>query len=415
MRATSDVTLSIIKKSASILGGLLFLVISTRFLGPANRGEYMYILNSVTILATILFLGITSTMPQHIRSSNSNRINQHHFFTISTVQLFIYLILSSLLLLLNLRTESLVFFLTTITTYNIHLNNISILTNFRRNTYAFVSGQIISCILILLAYYLLESSFYIVITIWLIKELTTTAVIITNSDLKLVSIKGTWKKILRESTLPLIVTILTAVNYRVGILLLKWSSISNYEIGIYSLGVSIAEYTWIISDVFKDVLYKANSRKSDLYKTSQYIRISFTLIFIIFIFTVLFGSNILKIVFGSDFTESYPYMVLIFLAVPFTSHSKLIGTLLQAHGKWKIYLYIFITATTFNILINITCIRHLGPYASACGTIVSYVTSGLLMLIWYRKRFNLRFSDHFIIKKSDLIAILDKFAKREGA
>ena len=55
----SKFLINLLKKGSTIVGGFLYLVISTRYLGPSLRGEYMYLVNTVSLLTTILIFGIS--------------------------------------------------------------------------------------------------------------------------------------------------------------------------------------------------------------------------------------------------------------------------------------------------------------------------------------------------------------------
>src|SRR5690606_30916785 len=71
-------------------------------------------------------------------------------------------------------------------------------------------------------------------------------------------IKGTWAhfiELIRFGTLPMIAVLLTTVNYKVDVLILgNMSGVSAASIGVYAVGMALAEKATTVSDAMREVL-----------------------------------------------------------------------------------------------------------------------------------------------------------------
>ncbi len=107
-------------------------------------------------------------------------------------------------------------------------------------------------------------------------------------------------------------TLLISINYKVDVILLKFLNINLIEIGLYTVGVSLAEYGWLIPDIFKDVMINKTAKKDDIDNMTFSLRISSTMMILVFAFIIVGGKHMLMILFGSAFIGAYSVTVIIF-------------------------------------------------------------------------------------------------------
>lgn len=339
-------------------------------------------------------------MPQYLR--NRGEIKKEDFFSLSLFQFIILMFFSFLFWLVELRFIALILFLSSFSIFTIQLNNISLILNFKANTIAYITSSIINVLLMIAAFLLTTKSLEVILSILVIKEVVIISILVVSLKIKVTRPQIIWFKIIQSGFVPLLVTALITLNYKLDVIMLKWLNVESSLVGIYAVGVSIAEYTWIFSDIFKDVLLNENTRKTNVSLTSASIRFSFTSTFIMFILLLLTGRFIIPFLFGSDFTTSYPIMLLMFGGVFFISYLKLIGTIFQVEGKWTLYLKILTVSVFVSILLNTLLIPIWGMYGAAIGTVISYAVSGLYSLYWYCKNYEIPFIDHFLVLPKDI-------------
>lgn len=390
-----------IKKMSSVIGGMLVLILSTRYLGPELRGQYMVIINSVSILSVIFLFGISSTIPYHARLQ-FRQITIDEFYSISIYQFFLGILISGILLACGNHRLFIISLMTSFSVLTTQLNNLSLVTDFKGNAIAYISSSIVNCLLMVLIYLSTEAKLIFVIGLWLIKEVVVLVVLLRRARFRLQKPRAQWIRIYKAAFLPTLVIIMVDINYRIGVILLERFGVSDYDIGIYTLGISIAQYTWIISDVFKEVLLNENAIARNISLTNRSLRLSFSILLLILFILILTGRWLLPFVFGEDFQESYLVMILIMSAVPFMSHTKLIGIIFQAENLWNIYFWIMLVASSLNVMILTVLVKDIGYYSAAMGSMVSYAVSGILCLLFYSKKYQQPFLGLFLINKDDI-------------
>ena len=380
---------------------MLVLILSTRYLGPELRGQYMVIINSVSILSVIFLFGISSTIPYHARLQ-FRQITIDEFYSISIYQFFLGILISGILLACGNHRLFIISLMTSFSVLTTQLNNLSLVTDFKGNAIAYISSSIVNCLLMVLIYLSTEAKLIFVIGLWLIKEVVVLVVLLRRARFRLQKPRAQWIRIYKAAFLPTLVIIMVDINYRIGVILLERFGVSDYDIGIYTLGISIAQYTWIISDVFKEVLLNENAIARNISLTNRSLRLSFSILLLILFILILTGRWLLPFVFGEDFQESYLVMILIMSAVPFMSHTKLIGIIFQAENLWNIYFWIMLVASSLNVMILTVLVKDIGYYSAAMGSMVSYAVSGILCLLFYSKKYQQPFLGLFLINKDDI-------------
>lgn len=100
------------------------------------------------------------------------------------------------------------------------------------------------------------------------------------------------------------------------------------------------------------------------------------------IFNILIGSMAVLIAFApilfqllikGDYSEAYPHMVILFMAVFFSGISSFFGGIYVAHKLTKSVGITTITAAICNLLIDLLLIRVIGIYAASLSTLISYL------------------------------------------
>lgn len=400
-----------IKKMSSVIGGMLVLILSTRYLGPELRGQYMFILNSVSILSVIFLFGISSTIPYHARLQ-FRQITIDEFYSISIYQFFLGILVSGIILVGGYNRLFIICLMTSFSVLSTQLNNLSLVTDFKRNAIAYISSSIVNCLLMVLIYLSTEAKLIFVIALWILKEIVVLSILLYRAHFQLKKPRVQWIRLYKAALLPTLVIIMVDINYRIGVILLEKFGISDYDIGIYTLGISIAQYTLIISDVFKEVLLNENAKARNIPLTNRSLRFSFSILVLILFILILTGKWLLPCVFGDDFQKSYSVMILIMSAVPFMSHTKLIGVIFQVENLWKAYFWIMLIASSLNVITLTLLVKDIGYYSAAVGSMVSYAVSGLLCLLFYSKKYRQPFLRLFLVNKEDVKEISKVSVKR---
>ena len=222
--------------------------------------------------------------------------------------------------------------------------------------------------------------------------------------IRLVYIPAIVKQLLRLGIMFAFTFFVIQLNYRIDILLLeKLSTI--HEVGIYSLGIHIAEQLWQIPFAISIVLFSrtANIKDQSLMteSTVSLARLSVVLIFILSLIAILIAPYLIPLVFGVDFTASVEILQFILPGVIILVIFRVISGQLAGMGKPQLAVYVFLPALIINVILNFFLIPIYGGKGAAIASNISYTLGTLGYWIIYTKIVNISFFEIFKFKKSD--------------
>ncbi|MBC2175868.1 hypothetical protein HCB27_04530 [Listeria booriae] len=408
--------LTFVKKGFVVLNGIVSLMLVARYFGPAMRGEYMFIINVVIVGTTILNLGISLIYP-HFRKQDKRAKNL--FVSYSFLQFFLYLIISLLILII---TKNIVLgisaLLISVNVLNLQVTQINLVENLKQQSMIIIASSLINTILITLAFFLTSENLFLILIIFGLKSYVSmvfSLVSLCGSDFKFTIVPVKYKKMTVLAFLPLLTSFLIAINYQADIIILKMMSVDFYHIGLYSTGVALAEYSWMIPDIFKEVMFHHNARKDDVQRMTFSIRLGFTAVVLVAVLVIALGKPILGLLFGADFVAAYPIVVWMFLAVPFMVYTKIIGTLFSANGGWRFYFITLLISVLLNIGLNVALIPSFHIYGSAFASVISYAFCGLTMLIWFKRKYKVPFRDVLFVKWEDVQKVAPFLSRKKAS
>ncbi|MBC6300738.1 NeuD/PglB/VioB family sugar acetyltransferase [Listeria booriae] len=408
--------LTFVKKGFVVLNGIVSLMLVARYFGPAMRGEYMFIINVVIVGTTILNLGISLIYP-HFRKQDKRAKNL--FVSYSFLQFFLYLIISLLILII---TKNIVLgisaLLISVNVLNLQVTQINLVENLKQQSMIIIASSLINTILITLAFFLTSENLLLILIIFGLKSYVSmvfSLVSLCGSDFKFTIVPVKYKKMTALAFLPLLTSFLIAINYQADIIILKMMSVDFYHIGLYSTGVALAEYSWMIPDIFKEVMFHHNARKDDVKRMTFSIRLGFTAVVLVAVLVIALGKPILGLLFGADFVAAYPIVVWMFLAVPFMVYTKIIGTLFSANGGWRFYFITLLISVLLNIGLNVALIPWFHIYGSAFASVISYAFCGLTMLIWFKRKYKVPFRDVLFVKWEDVRKVAPFLSRKKAS
>ena len=402
----NDFTLSIIKKTSNIVFGFLTLILLNRYLGVTLKGEYTYIINYTVIISVILEVGISNVYGIFKRKKIENCFEI--FISLTIIQFIIYLVLALIIMAIGKFQNYMVNWiciisLTTILTSQ--LRYINLVEHYKYSSISVIIMAVVNFISMFIVYIICKQSLTYAFIVLIIKDLVITALLI-----KKINIKKLFKKeyikfygeIIKNGILPMLSSLLIMLNYKTDIIMLNYMNVSYYEIGLYSTGLALAEYIWLIPEIFKDVIQKRSAIRNDIESINFSTRISTTIIIIIFIGILLFGKPAIGILFGRDYIDAFEVTIILFIGVYSMIYYKIIGTLFIADSKSKQYFLILLAGSIINIIVNLGLIPKLRIIGAATASVISYSLIGILFLMLYKKYYNVKIKDVLFIKKHDI-------------
>ena len=208
-------------------------------------------------------------------------------------------------------------------------------------------------------------------------------------------------------SLPMLPVILSAfiIDFSDRIFLEKYTSLS--DLGIYSLGISIAGVVFIFSNsfnkAFDPVFYRiANSsdpisqRKNIL---SSYLNNYLHYILFICFSLALFSSEVIAILADKSFHEAYIITMIFSLSYVLLFSSSVFNMMIYQQKKSNYVMYSTFIAAPCNIILNFLLIPEYGIYGAGITTILSFLISFSVKFYFAKKCFYvpLNWSKHLMV------------------
>lgn len=402
----NDYFLSLCSKVLVMFFGFISLIFLNRFLGPDLKGEYSSILNYVMIISAVLQFGTPAIYPRFKRKKIYNCYEV--FISLAFLQFLVYALCAIVLLIIFNFNMSVVAVcaISVVAVLAAQLRYINMVENMARNTVFVFIMSLCNCILTFLAFLFLDKDLVAAFVIYIVKDLTMVLLYVIKTDFKKLFkkqyIEYYWP-ILKEGILPMLSGLLIMLNYKLDIIMLDAYSVDFSAIGIYSLGLSIAEYAWVIPDIFKDVVQKRTAKDNSIGTVNFSLRCSSSFVIAAFIIIAILNKWLFVILFGEDFADAYYITMILFFGVYSIVFYKIIGQLFISDGKARQYFTILLFGVIANVVINSAIIPVWGIYGAAIASVVSYALVGVVFLMLYLKYYNVRPSEILLIKKRDII------------
>lgn len=404
---------SLITKGTLILFGIFNTVFINRYLGPALKGEYAYILNIVNIIVLILNLGIYQSYPFFKRKIGDDIKNK--YFNIAIFQFIVYMCIA-LILSFYLRKVSylLIFTLAPLMILTKQLSFIALAEDINLRNIINIGNQIFYTVALFFVFLLTPQSILYIFALLYMKDVVVIIRIIQKFrfefSLRRVDF-GLMKKTIQFGAYPMFTMLLITLNYRADVIILRFF-VDFEQIGFYTVGVGLADKVWLIPDAFKEVLFSKTAIKDSIEDIKLSIKINFYISLFIVGMIIMIGRPLINLLYGLEFSPAYLVTVVIFIGTLPMIFYKMIISLFNAKGKQKLSFHILLMAVLFNIIGNIVFIPHLGIIGAAWASVISYSICGVLFTYIFIKDYNVKVCQLFLFDSNEIQRLKKMFVKR---
>lgn len=216
------------------------------------------------------------------------------------------------------------------------------------------------------------------------------------------------KKMLGLGMLYALALLVNNLNYRIDIIIMDIIS-SPYETGIYSKGVSLAEYLWQVPMVLSTIIFaRSSTSKNDKafsIKITQLLRLSLILVCIVSIPLYFLSEFIIVMLFGKAFTESVIVFNLLLPGIILFTFFSVLNMDLAGKGKPWVSLIAMIPALAINILLNYQLIPKNGAEGAALASTISYSIGAVLFIFLYSRETKISFLEIISYQASDFTPV----------
>lgn len=402
MRNKNEYLTSILSKI--LLVGLAFVnsILINRYLGPELRGEYAFILNVANIFTIILGFNIATSYP-YLSKKYGKDIFQK-FVNIIFFQFLIYII--GIIIFIFYIPDKIIIsiiLISVVAQFGNQLDFLSIISNVNKRNMILIIAAIFNTLFLTLLFFKTNNNLDYIVLALLLYNLVKIVLFITRNKYfirKKIGISIPLIEITKFSFFPMVITLFTIFNYSLDVIILKFF-VENEQLGLYSVGVTLASMLWIIPDAFKDVLFNRTAKDDSIKAIILSIKINLYLCFIIIIGFVVIGKPFISLVYGIEYAEAYIVSIILFLGTIPMIFFKLINTLYQAIGKQKFSFIILFISVFFNVIMNFLLIPYFGIAGAAISSVLSYAICGIVILISFVRKYSINYKDIFFFNKSE--------------
>ena len=395
---------SVISKVFGVAVGLLFIIFQARYLGPEIRGQVATV-NSMTSVTSIIFgLGIYHSYPYFRRNSKNDIMPI--YMKISLFLLIAYTVISFAIVFSFRLLEKYiaVLVITPLLVYDGIVSYITLIEVPNKRSATDIVVNLSELVLLIILWVVSPPSFIIGVFIITVKAIVK-AILFTFWWRKRIfvqseSIQVWMPKLIQFGFFPMLSLLMTTLNYRIDILMLN-GRVEDAAIGIYSVGIQLAEGIWLIPDAIKGVMVSNIAKGKDVRETAYVIRICNSACILIVLGIVVLGKPFINLVFGSEYEGAYQITLILLIGVFSMIYYKMIGAYNIAMGRQRINFILLSIGVCSNVIINLFLIPILGIYGAGIASVISYSICSLLFIIYFIHTTNISISDMLFINGSD--------------
>lgn len=406
---------SVVTKLIIVILGFIYTVCQSRYLGVSLKGDVAYI-SSVTSITAIFFgCGMHQAYPYYKKKTGEDVAPL--FSKLALFQLFIYCLVAvvfSCILKLSVEMYAIIL-LTPVLVYNKLVSYMNMVETPNKKNAIEMMANIVEVILVIGMWLFVPASLGMGILILVVKDLFL-AIIYSYRIRKAICTpvkvnKGVVIEILKFGFFPMLALLMTTLNYRVDVIMLKYF-VDSSSVGIYSVGVMLAERVWLIPDALKEVMISNLAKGKDYEEVCFVIRICNVACMVVVLGIILLGKPFITIFFGQEYSSAYSVTVIILIGVIFMIYYKMIGAYNIVHGKQKENFVYLVISVICNIIANLIFIPIWGNNGAAVASIFSYGISAYLFVHKFTNDNSVNLGDLLVLKKDDMNRLKKKFAKK---
>ena len=379
---------SVLAKVFGIALGLVYTILFSRYMGADLRGAASIVTNFSTLASLGLCIGVYQAYPYFRKNSDKPKDELYMEYINNCIGMcIIYVLLCSLVIAFVPVSlgRKISFVLIPFMVGTKLLNYVVLIETPKIRNTASIYLFLIDIVIIIVLMIFTKANLFYCYSFLILKEVIYFFIAFKNLKVPITKIRPTVKNLppyIRYGWIPMITVILMEVNYKVDVLMLE-GKVSKADIGIYSLGVQLAERLWLVPDALKDILLSKLSKGKGVEEVAKVTRISLAAVVVCIILAIIFGRFFINLLFGEEFSDSYYIMLVILASVISMVFYKMVYSFNVANGHRVVNMVILGIAAIANVGINYFLIPVMGNMGAAVASLVSYSVCGLTFLLYF--------------------------------
>lgn len=392
-------------KVGSLCMGILSGALLARFLGPAIKGQFASLESVAQVLSVIMNFGIYHLYPKMIKDGIKNA--RQKFIDIFSIQFLIYTLL--ILILFVITRDVVILYYGIIAIIGCLVAQLTMMCMVEFPVYRSLSllGVSFFNMVATIVIYVLDvgHGLSVPVILYLVKDGLFCLLVL----LKLKVVPHPFQvdvsfvvQLVKTGFVPMVTALLLKLNYKVDVFMLNLYQVADSQIGIYSIGISLASQLWIIPEAFKEVLYSKSTEKNSEKAFALSVKVSFYALIAIACIIALIGQPLIGILYGEAYYSAYGALIILVIGVPFMGIFNIVNPYYLSLGQYDIHLKNLLLGIVSNIICNSLLISSLGNIGAAIATSVSQIVCGIYACYQFSKSSAIPIKNIAFIGRNDI-------------
>ena len=404
---------SVISKIISIGLVLIYSIVYSRYMKPELRGVGDVLHSYADMIMLVLCFGIYQAYPYFKKKMEKNIYKE--FIDLVSGLFVLYVIIALLLIVFlrpNIDTVAIIILVPLMFAVR-QFNYVVLIENPRVRNTAQMCLDFLDIVFVVVLMLLTKANYKVCIGYLIGRQLIYFIVAVLNLKIKIRDIRPSLRKIIpyvKFGFVPMLTIIMMEINYKVDVLMLEGFEISKAEIGVYSLGITLAQKIWLIPDALKDILLSKLAFGKSEEEVAKITRISLAIVLVFTIAVALVGKPAINWLYGEEYSDAYIVLLILLLGIVGMVFYKMVYSFNIVNGLRMVNLFLLGMAAFVNVCVNVLVIPKYGICGAAFASTVSYCACGVAFLIFFCRKNKMKYSRMLFLNKED-ITLLKKIIK----
>ena len=403
----NEYVFSVIARLMTVGVGLLHSIAFARFLGPELKGMAATVQSYSGILSIILAFGMQEAYPYYKRNHLQENFKDA-FISLNVILFFIYEAIGVLIAVLTgkVSTIGMIMVLSPWISFSTVTAYVLLVEKPIRQNKAIVVISILETILSWVLLLTTESNAFWLFCLlgfsYVAKAIYSTYSLHYKFDIKLIKIDFVLK-MFKFGFWPMLGLLLTGLNYKIDVIMLNsYKTISLTDIGIYSIGVSLADKTVYIPDAVREILLSKLAKGADDEEVARAIRMCLPVSLSMTLFLIALGRPIITLLYGEAYYRAYDITVVCVFGTAIMVVFKMISQWNVVHKKQVVNTIMLAISVAVNIMMNLLLIPRLGILGAAYASIIGYFLCAFIFLLYFSKKTGIQVNNILLVTRNDI-------------
>lgn len=401
----NEYVFSVLTRILNLTVSIIQAVLVARYLGPTLKGNSAFIASIIAVGSIVITFGMHQAYPYYRRIKGKDKIFKP-FMSVTYAIYGFYFAISIILSLFFDKDIAISLILMPLFGYSRVVDYVCLIENPNERNRITLHITVLSLFLIAILYFFTLANYFWMVLLLAFSQIVTAFIFTIKlrcSPVYDITSVLFFKSLFRFGFFPMLALLMTTLNYKIDVLMLKQYDYIDYAmIGVYSIGIGLADKIVVIPDTLKGVLVSKLSKGMPNTEVAKVTRLCFMSCLLLCLFILLIGKWAISFLYGHEYDGAYYVVLITSLGALFIGYFKLIAQYNIINRKQVLNVKMLLISIIVNVCGNILFVPIWGINGAAVSTSIGNLVCGFVFLLYFSKSTSIPLVDMIIIKRSDL-------------